>query len=210
MNRLVTINGHKIGDGQPTFVIAEAGVNHNGDMAIARELIEIAADAGADAVKFQTFDVGELVTRAAPKARYQAANTRAEGSQYEMLQTLRLPPDEHAALREFCEKRGTMFLSSPFDQGSLDFLVDFGVAAIKIPSGEITNHPLLAHAAKSGLPLIVSTGMSTLDEVAAAVRLLDKSGCTDLVLLHCVSDYPAAPGEANLRARLQRAGLLNH
>ena len=200
MNRLVTINGHKIGDGQPTFVIAEAGVNHNGDMAIARELIEIAADAGADAVKFQTFDVGELVTRAAPKARYQAANTKAEGSQYEMLQTLRLPPDEHAALREFCEKRGTMFLSSPFDQGSLDFLVDFGVAAIKIPSGEITNHPLLAHAAKSGLPLIVSTGMSTLDEVAAAVRLLDKSGCTDLVLLHCVSDYPAAPGEANLRA----------
>jgi N-acetylneuraminate synthase len=200
VNRVVTIGGHRIGDGQPTFVIAEAGVNHNGDMAIARELIDIAADAGADAVKFQTFDVGALVTRAAPKARYQAANTRAEGSQYEMLQALRLPPGEHEALRRHCEQRGVMFLSSPFDAGSLDFLVKFGVAAIKVPSGEITNHPLLARAARSGLPLIVSTGMSTLAEVDAARRVLDEAGCKDLVLLHCVSDYPAAPAEANLRA----------
>jgi len=186
--------------GAPVFIIAEAGVNHNGSLERALQLVDIAADAGADAVKFQTFDVDRLVTRDAPKATYQIETTGDGESQHAMLARLQLGPDDHRALVRRCEERGILFLSTPFDEIAADFLAGLGVSAFKTPSGELTNLPYLAHVARHGKPMIVSTGMATLEDVAAAVEAIASAGKPPLVLLHCVSAYPAAPGESNLRA----------
>jgi len=193
-------SGRRIGLGEPVFVIAEAGVNHNGDTETARQLIAAAADAGADAVKFQTFNVDRLLTRDAPKAEYQIGQTGAGQSQYDMLAALQLDESAHRVLQTHCEARGIIFLSSPFDEQSMDFLVGLDVPALKIPSGELTNLSYLAHAAQCGLPLIVSTGMATLAEVEDAVAIIRGAGNEQFVLLHCLSDYPADPSEINLRA----------
>ena len=190
----------RIGEGQPVFVIAEAGVNHNGDVEIAKKMIDAAADAGADAVKFQTFNVDRLLTRDAPKADYQVAQTGRGQSQYDMLAALQLDESAHGDLRAHCDARGIIFLSSPFDEQSMDFLVGLRVPALKIPSGELTNTPYLIHAAGCGLPLIVSTGMATLAEVEDAVAVIRGADNPCIVLLHCLSDYPADPAEVNLRA----------
>ena len=200
-----TIAGRPVGDGCPCFVIAEAGVNHNGDLDLARRLIDVAAEAGADAVKFQTWKTSCLVTNDAPLADYQKQNLGQQGSQcetpqYEMLRRLELKPHSHAVLQQHCRQRGVMFLSTPFDEPSTDLLVGLDVPALKIPSGEVTNGPLLAHIARSGRPVIMSTGMCRLDEVEAAVDTLRRHGNRELILLHCVSNYPADPAEANLRA----------
>jgi len=196
----VRVGGRTIGAGAPCFVIAEAGVNHNGDLAMARALVDAAAAAGADAVKFQTFAADRLVTRQAPKAEYQMANTGDAESQFEMLKRLELDADAHRALIAHCAARGIQFLSTPFDEASCDLLDQLGVPAFKLPSGELTNLPFLRHAARKGKPLIVSTGMATLSEAADAVDAIRGEGGQELILLHCVSNYPANPAHANIRA----------
>ncbi len=198
----IVIGDRRIGVGQPVYVIAEAGVNHNGDIELARQLIDIAADAGADAVKFQTFKAELLATREAPKASYQLQTTDAAESQYEMLRSLELTEDVHRELFDYCRARQIQFLSAPFDEASADFLETLGVAAYKIPSGELTNLPLLAHVARKGKAMIVSTGMATLEEVEIAVGAILRAGNDQFSLLHCVSNYPADPAEVNLRAML--------
>lgn len=207
LRRELAIAGRAVGGDAPCFVIAEAGVNHNGDLERALRLVDVAADAGADAVKFQTFDADRLATRDAPKAGYQVETTGAGESQHAMLRSLQLSRDDHAALVDRCNSRGILFLSTPFDEQSADLLESLGVAAFKTPSGELTNLPYLTHVASKGKPLIVSTGMATLAEVEAAVAAVEDAGCTDLVILHCVSNYPADAADVNLRAMdtLQRA-----
>lgn len=182
------------------FIIAEAGVNHNGDMQTAKKLIDAAAAAGADAVKFQTFKTENLVCRNAQKAAYQMETTNAGESQFDMLKNLELTPDMHRELIAYCREKEIMFLSTPFDQDSLHYLVDLGLGIIKIPSGEITNYPLLREAAKSGRRIILSSGMSTIEEVREAVAVLKQNGSTDITVLHCNTEYPTPFRDVNLRA----------
>ncbi len=183
----------------PIFIIAEAGVNHNGDLELARRLVDLAAEAGADAVKFQTFRADTLVRRDAPKADYQKETTGTAEGQYEMLRGLELSEQAHRDLAERCRARGIEFLSTPFDEDSADLLERIGVRRFKIGSGEISNLFLLRHVAAKRKPVILSTGMSTLDDVDAALRTLRDGGASDVKLLHCVSDYPTRPQDANLR-----------
>jgi N-acetylneuraminate synthase len=163
-------------------------------------LIDVAALAGADAVKFQTFKAERLATPDAPKAEYQLRTTGAAESQYEMLQRLELSHEAHRELMPYCAERGILFMSTPFDEESADFLDDLGVPVFKLPSGEITNLPFITHVARKGKPMIVSTGMATLDEVERAVESIRAAGSPDFMLLHCVSNYPAEAGDVNLRA----------
>lgn len=196
----VTISSRKIGPHQPIFIVAEAGVNHNGDPERARRLVDVAAAAGADAVKFQTFKAERLATHRAPKAGYQLQATDAKESQLEMLRQLELSEKDHRELMAHCRQKGILFLSTPFEEESADFLESLNLPAFKIPSGELTNLPFLAHVARKGRPMIVSTGMSTLEEVERGVRTIRENGSPELILLHCVSNYPADPAEVNLRA----------
>ena len=196
----IHIDSRKIGWGEPVFIIAEAGVNHNGDLQTAEKMVDVAAEAGADAVKFQTFRADEVVSEAAPKARYQIENTGEGGSQLEMLKRLELSPDAHRKLIERCHARGIMFLSTPFDFPSADLLERLSVPAYKVPSGEITNWPFLEHIASKGKPVILSTGMSDLNEVEQAVKVLRAAGCSELLILHATSSYPATAASSNLRA----------
>jgi N-acetylneuraminate synthase len=194
------IAGRGIGPSRPCFVIAEAGVNHNGTLELAKKLVDVAAAAGADAVKFQTFKAERLVSAAAPKAEYQLQTTDASESQLEMLRRLELSPDFHRQLWVYCQELGLMFLSTPFDEASADLLDDLGVPAFKIPSGEVTNWPFLQHVAGKGKPMIISTGMANMAEVYDAVRVVRDAGCERFALLHCVSNYPAKASDVNLRA----------
>jgi N-acetylneuraminate synthase len=196
----VRIHNRLVGPGYPCFVIAEAGVNHNGAIAVARQLVDVAASAGADAVKFQTFVADRLATPAAQKASYQSATTGDSETQLEMLRRLELSKEAHYELSEMCAARGILFLSTPFDEESADFLESLGVTAFKIPSGELTNLPFLEHIGRKGKPVILSTGMATLEEVRDALQTILTAGSTEVVLLHCVSCYPAAPPDVNLRA----------
>ncbi len=207
------------------FIIAEAGVNHNGDIGLARELVHVARRAGADAIKFQTFRAEDLATQDAPKAGYQDRTTDSNESQFEMLKRLELSAADHLTLKAECEAEGIVFLSTPFDMKSLGFLVsEMKVNQLKLPSGEITNGPLLLQAARTGLPLILSTGMATLDEIRDTLSVLAFGMCNDGVpspehaltayksaagrrelearvcLLHCTSEYPAAFDNINLNA----------
>ena len=211
--------------GMKIFIIAEAGVNHNGSLDMARELVEVAKAAGADAVKFQTFRAEKMISRLAPKAEYQIATTGDTQSQLEMVQRLELDAAAHAQLRSHCRDRHIEFMSTPFDSESVDLLVNLGVARLKIPSGEITNAPLLLKIARTGLPLIMSTGMATLGEIETALgvlafglqgrsdrpsrsafqQALSAAGALGLLqervaLLHCTTEYPAPVEEVNLRA----------
>jgi|HubBroStandDraft_6_1064221.scaffolds.fasta_scaffold03436_4 N,N'-diacetyllegionaminate synthase len=200
MVKPVLIGTRSVGPGLPCLVIAEAGVNHNGSLAMALQLVDAAAEARADIVKFQTFKSDEVVTPLAPKADYQVQNTGATESQLDMIRKLELPDDAFRTIQQHCRERGIAFLSTPFDHRSADLLDEMEVEAFKIPSGEITNFPLLTHIARKRKPLIVSTGMSNLEEVAAALDVIHAAGNVELVLLHCVSNYPAAPASVNLRA----------
>jgi N-acetylneuraminate synthase/N,N'-diacetyllegionaminate synthase len=196
----ITVAGREIGSGAPCFVIAEAGVNHNGDVALAHQLIDAAADAGADAIKFQTFDAVSLALPRALKADYQMRSSEPGESQLEMLRRLELPQDAYSGLINHTKEKNLIFLSSPFDEASADYLERLGLPAFKIPSGEVTNLPFLSHVARKGRPLLVSTGMCHLAEVAEAVEEIQQYGSPPLALLHCVSCYPAASEECNLRA----------
>jgi N-acetylneuraminate synthase len=182
-----------------TFVIAEAGVNHNGDPALARALVDAAVAAGADAVKFQTFTVDRLVTRRAATAEYQQRATGGEMSQYEMLARLELSPADHQTLFAHCAEAGIEFMSTPFDPESARFLKRLGVRRLKISSGDVTNVPMLEVVGALGLPVILSTGMAEMAEVEAAVATLRRSGVPELAVLQCVSNYPADPAVTNLR-----------
>jgi len=184
---------------KPCFVIAEAGVNHNGDLGLARDLILAAREAGADAVKFQTWITEDIVTMDSASADYQVENTEQD-SQFKLLKELELPHEAFTGLKEFAREVGIQFLSTPDDPGSARFLVELGMPLLKTGSGELTNLPFLAELADYGLPMIVSTGMSHMEEVRTAVSLIRERNQERLTLLHCVSNYPADPAECNLRA----------
>jgi N,N'-diacetyllegionaminate synthase len=206
-----------IGRGMPCFIIAEAGVNHNGDVNLAKKLIDAATEAGVDAVKFQTFKAEDVVTKTAEKAEYQKKTTGAEGSQFPMIKKLELKERDFEELFDYTHRKGIIFLSSPFDKRSVDFLDRLGVPAFKIASGEITNLPLIKHIAQKGKPIILSTGMSTMTEIKEALQVINDEGIRDIVLLHCITSYPAKVERSNLRAlrTLRRAfklpvGLSDH
>lgn len=184
------------------LVIAEAGVNHNGDMVLARRLIDAAADAGADLVKFQTFNADRLVTKDARKADYQTKNTGQNETQHAMLRRLELDESMHHDLIAHCASRGIGFFSTGFDIGSIDMLVALGQDHFKIPSGEITNLPYLRHIGRLDKDVIVSTGMATLGDIEAALDALEQAGTarSRLTVLHCTTEYPTPMGEVNLRA----------
>lgn len=208
------------------YIIAEAGVNHNGSLEMAMDLVDAAAGAGADAVKFQTFSARKLVSRIALKADYQIASTGGAENQLQMLEKLELDPGAHRTIAGRCKTRGIEFLSTAFDEDSLDFLVsDLAMSRIKVPSGEITNAPYLLHAARKGKPILLSTGMSDLADIRTALGVLafglSQSGVPprgtklaefaeteygraalmrSVSLLHCTSEYPAPLGSVNLRA----------
>jgi len=197
--RPVPLGRARLGEG-PVFVIAEGGVNHNGDTALAHRLIEAAAAAGADAVKFQTFDPAALAASGAPTAAYQRRAGVEAADQREMLEQLALPVSAWADLQAYARKRGLVFMSTPFDDGSAELLDRLGVPAFKIGSGELTNTPFITRVARRGRPMLLSTGIADMVEVAAAVDAVRAGGDVPLALFHCVSSYPAAPADANLRA----------
>ena len=196
----VTIGKRQVGPGLPCLVIAEAGVNHNGSVEMALRLVDSAAEAGADVVKFQTFKAEQVVSPVAPKADYQLQTTGGEESQLDMVKKLELPPEAFRQIAGRCIERGITFMSTPFDYESVDLLDELGVVAFKTGSGELTNLPFLSYIASKGKPIILSTGMANLEEVAVAVDTVRAAGNRELVILHCVSNYPAAASSANLRA----------
>ena len=187
-----------------TLIIAEVGVNHNGDLALARQLIDVAAVAGADLVKFQTFTADRLATRAAQKADYQNRTTTSTESQHEMLSRLELTDAMHHELIAHCATRKIGFFSTGFDIESVDLLVRHGQNHFKIPSGEITNLPYLRHIGRLGKSVILSTGMANLGEIEAAIDALEAAGTPRamLTVLHCTTEYPTPMAEVNLRAML--------
>ncbi|MDX2479076.1 MAG: N-acetylneuraminate synthase, partial [Desulfuromusa sp.] len=187
---------------QAVFIIAEAGVNHNGSLDLARQLVDVAAEAGADAVKFQTFKAESLVSLDAPKAAYQTQTTATDESQFTMIKKLELNLDAHHLLLAHCRDRGIQFLSSPFDLESVDLLLGLGIEIFKIPSGEITNLPYLRKIGSLNKKVILSTGMSTMREIEAAIQVLFTAGLkkTQLTILHCNTEYPTPMADVNLRA----------
>ncbi len=187
-----------------TFIIAEAGVNHNGSLELAKKLAEKAKEAGADAVKFQTFKAEEVISSRAPMAEYQKKNLGKEMSQIEMIKKLELSYEDFKILKGYCDEIGITFLSSPFDVESARFLASLGMEIFKIPSGEITNYPLLKEIGSYGKKVILSTGMADLGEIEDALDVLISSGTKreDIIVLHCTSEYPAPYEEVNLKAML--------
>lgn len=186
-----------------TLIIAEAGVNHNGDISLAKKLIAAAADAGADLVKFQTFTAKNLVSASAPKAEYQKKTTEGSESQLEMIQKLELSREDHTVLIEECRANGIGFFSTAFDFQSFDLLTELGcLEQIKIPSGELTNLPLLRYMSRLGKPLMLSTGMANLGEIEAAIEAIEGAGTPRhlITVLHCTTEYPTPMEEVNLRA----------
>ena len=183
-----------------TLIIAEAGVNHNGSLSIAKKLIDVSVKAGADAIKFQTFKADLLVSRFAKKSDYQERTTSKLESAYEMLENLELSEEQHVKLIKYANKKGILFLSTPFDEQSVDLLIKYKIPILKISSGDITNLPFLQYLASKNKPIILSTGRSTIKEVKEAVTTILKTGNTKLSLLHCVSNYPASFNSLNLRA----------
>jgi len=196
----VKIGNKWVGPGYPCFIIAEIGVNHNGDVKLAKRLIDKAVAAGADAVKFQTFRADALTTKTAPKAKYQQKTTGGKETQNQMLKKLELSAAAFKKLADYAKKKNIMFLSSPFDIESVDILEKIGIPAYKIASGEITNLPLLKYVARQEKQIILSTGMATLKEIETALKTIRKEGVNDIILLQCVTSYPARPEDINLRA----------
>lgn len=196
----IKIGEREVGPSKPSFVIAEVGVNHNGDVGLAHRLIDAAATAGADAVKFQTFTPELLAAPGAPQADYQKATAPAT-SQVEMLASLALGETAYRELRAHADDIGLTFISSPFDESAVRLLHRLGLPAIKVPSGEVTNHGLLREIAATGAAIVMSTGMCTLEDIDAALEAVGDAR-ERLALLHCVSTYPVEPRDCNLRAML--------
>jgi len=186
------------------FIIAEAGVNHNGDFEIAKRMVDVAIDANVDAIKFQTFKTEKVISRFAPKAEYQKALTDINESQLEMIKKLELDFDEHRKLMNYCKRKSIIYLSTPFDFDSIALLNDFGLGIFKIPSGEITNLPYLREIGSLNKKIILSTGMATLDEIRRALDILGESGTPkeNILVLQCNTEYPTPMEDANLLAML--------
>lgn len=197
---LIKIGDKLIGDEKPCFIIAEAGVNHDGDIEKAKRLIDIAKDANADAVKFQTWITEEIVTKSLKQAEYQAINTGKAESQFDMIKRLELSFDDFRELKKYADYKDIMFLSTPDDEKSLEFLEELGVPAFKVGSGELTNIYLLKIIAEKNKPVILSTGMANLEEVKQAVDIIYNNGNKNLILLHCTSLYPTNYENVNLKA----------
>ena len=190
MIKAVQIGNRLIGPGQACFIIAEAGVNHNGDVLMAHRLIDAAAAAGVDAIKFQSFITEELITPDAPKADYQI-EARESGSQLDMLKKLELSKEQQAELKDHCDETGILYLCTPYEKKSADMLEEIGVSAYKVASTDTSNIPFLRYLAQKNMPVIFSTGMSTLGEIEASIAELKKYGLDGkIVVLHCTSEYP--------------------
>jgi sialic acid synthase SpsE len=191
-----------IGPGCRCFVIAEAGVNHNGDLTRALAMVDVAAAAGADAVKFQTFKTENIITRTAPKAQYHIETTGDDRHQswFNLLKTQELTEEMHVALMGRCRDKGILFMSTPYDADSVDMLHRLGVVVYKVASTDANNISLLEHMADKGLPMILSTAMTTMEELELSVAAIRRRGLRDLVVLQCTGDYPSADVDANLRA----------
>ena len=186
-----------------TIIIAEAGVNHNGSIELAKQLVDKAVEAGVDYIKFQTFKASKLVTKAAKQAEYQQKNIGKEGdSQYQMLKKLELSPEDHEVLIAYCKEKGIKFFSTAFDFDSIEYLHSLDLGLWKIPSGEVTNLPYLLALATTGKPVVMSTGMCDLEEVEAAIKVLRENGTKEIKLLHCNTEYPTPFEDVNLRAML--------
>lgn len=188
---------------EKVLIIAEAGVNHNGNLELAKKLVDVAKEAGADCVKFQTFQPAALVSRYAEKAEYQKVTTAEDESQLDMLKKLSLQYEDYVELAEYCKIKDIGFMSTPFDLESIVWLEKVGVDCWKIPSGEITNYPYLCRIAQTDKSIILSTGMSTLEEVKEAVALLQDNGAKNISLLHCTTEYPTPYEDVNLNAMLK-------
>ena len=197
---MFNIGNKVIGDGNGAFIIAEAGVNHNGDINIAKKLVDEAVFAGVDAIKFQTFKTEKLVTGYADMAEYQRDNLGKVDSQFNMLKKLELSYEEFIELQAYCKDKEIMFLSTPFDFESADFLESIGMKAFKISSGDLTNIPFLEHIAKFNKPIILSSGMATLSEIEEAINAIYSLGNKEVAVLHCTSNYPAKLQSVNLNA----------
>ncbi|MFH1982553.1 MAG: N-acetylneuraminate synthase [Pseudomonadota bacterium] len=210
-NHQFNIGNRLVGKGAPVFIIAEAGVNHNGDMDLARALIDAAADAGADAVKFQTFQAHKLNTRSAPKSSYHLRTTPSDEEQswFELLRTQELSRGMHLEIITHCSKRGIMFLSTPYDPDAADLLADLNVPAFKVASTDANNYPFLKHLAKFARPILLSTAMCTLEEVRRAIETIHQTGNRDLVVLHCTANYPCVIENTNLLAMKQMAAAFD-
>ena len=193
----IKVGNKRIGEGHPIFIIAEAGVNHNGSIVLARRLVDAAAGAGADAVKFQSFKTELLIRRDAPKAKYQDRNVGARKSQFTMLKELELDGRQTREIKAYCDRKRILFLSTPYDFESLQMLADLGVAAYKIASMDVVHHRLLEMAAATGKPVVLSTGMATAAEIAQAAAIFRGK---DLILLQCNTNYPSPAEDQNLRA----------
>ena len=198
---LINIGGKNVGDNQPVFVIAEGGVNHNSNLDLALKLIDAAADAGADAIKFQTWRAEQLVTKAGKMAEYQKRNTGKEESQFDMLKKLELKEGWYPQLFQRAKEKGIILLSTPHGGfEAIDFMEQYNFPAFKIASGDITNLPFLEYAARKGKPMLVSTGMSTMEEIKEAVDTIKQTGNDQILVFHCTTDYPLAPENINLKA----------
>lgn len=207
----IAIGSRLIGIGQPMFFIAEIGVNHNGDMKLAKRLIDAAVEAGADAVKFQTFSAERLNTRLAPKAGYHIATTGPDTVQswFDLLKTQELTEAMHHDLIGHCRQRGIIFLSTPYDEESADLLEELGVVAFKIASTDANNLPFLQHLAKKGRPILLSTGMCTMAEVRESVAAIRQEGLKQIVVMHCTAAYPAPLDQTHLRAMVTMGNELD-
>ena len=186
------------------LIIAEAGVNHNGTLELARKLVDVASDCAADIVKFQTFTADSIVSRSAEKAQYQKETTSTSESLHGMIKKLELDKETHLELNTYCKEKRIEFLSSPFDNRSIDLLDELGLERLKIPSGEINNLPYLRHIGSFAKPIILSTGMSNLSEIEAALDILEKAGTSrdEITVLHCNTEYPTPMEDVNLNAML--------
>lgn len=196
----IQLGSHRIGPGEPVFIIAEGGVNHNGDLEVAKKLVREAKRCGADCVKFQTFKTERVVIPAAPKADYQMRTTKATESQEDMLRNLELAADMYISLVEECRREKILFLSTPANTEDVDFLETLGVLAFKLASFQIVEPAFLRYVARKGKPIIMSTGMANLSDVDEAVRLIRENGNDQVVLLQCTTNYPSRLEDANIRA----------
>lgn len=203
MDNLIRLGTRSIGPGKPAFIIAEAGVNHNGELGMAKRLVDEAVAAGADAVKFQTFIAEDIVTKDVQKVAYQKELTDANETQRQMLKRLELSRNAHVQLKKHCDEKGILFCSTPHSSTKdVDLLEQVGVPFYKIGSGDLTNLPFLEYVAKTGKPMIISTGMADLNEVQEAVQAIRKAGNDKIVVLQCTTNYPARPEQVNLKAML--------
>jgi len=189
-------------DNRKCLIIAEAGVNHNGNLDLALKLCDAAKEAGADVIKFQTYKTEELITRHVDKASYQKENTGGSESQYEMLKRLELPFEAFAQIKEYCDKIGLIFCSTAHEIKSFEMLKSLGIPFAKVPSGDVGNVPFLRAIGSSGLPVILSTGMSDLEDIRISVEALKEGGAKDITILHCTTSYPCNYEDVNLRAML--------